>query len=220
MWQGRGVSRRVLALAGLLMGLSGCAGTPPDAPEGAQAAESPAGPGPAMVVEAVRVLPRLNPIDVVGHIKPGPCASAAQPCDVGATVQRPGQPGAVHAGLAWTRLGQEFTDPEGLFWRIQLSGGWSSSTPAVDAVELTVATTAAACGGCEPRVAFRHRFGEPAIEVGRTDVFLEPGEDTLLYRVEPSGVGPASMRPADDVRVELRGWSAAYVAAGEPIRLS
>lgn len=214
----------LLALAAFLL-LSGC--TAPGATDG-QAAHGPTAAPPAATppsadgttVEATRVVPHVHPIDVAGHLKPVPCVGVNRHCDAGADVQPPGQPSVASAGLEWTTLSQAFTDRDGLFWRIRLDGTWTSSTPAVAGVTLLVGTRPASCGTCEPRLAFAQDSEGSRITVERTDVFLHAGEDTLVYRAEPHGVGGKTIRPADDVRVELRGWAAAFVADGEPILLT
>jgi hypothetical protein len=196
--------------------LSGCASAPAET----AAIEAPAAPAPAdgTTVEAVRVVPHAYAIQAAGHLKPAPCVGS-QPCDFGATLQPPGQPAGASAGLEWTTLSEAFTDRDGLFWRIRVDGAWSSSTPAVEGVRLVVGTRAASCTGCEPRLAFAQESDGPRITVERTDVFLHDGEDTLVYWVEPHGVGGKTFQPADDVQVELRGWAAAFVADGQPVML-
>jgi hypothetical protein len=214
-------ARRLLlpAIAALL--LAGCASAPaqdaalpaPAPLEGAQAQDG-------TTVQAIRVVPHAYPIEAAGHVKPGPCIRLQRHCDVGADVRPPGQPTAASAGVEWTTLSQAFTDPDGLFWRIRLDGAWGSSTPAVDGVTLFVGTRAASCGGCEPRLAFAQDSEGSSLTVARTDVFLHDGEDTLVFWVEPHGVGGETVRPADDVKVELRGWAAAFVADGQPVMLT
>jgi hypothetical protein len=199
--------------------LSGCASAPSAGagagPQADASATADAGE-PETVIEAIHVLPHAYPIQVVAHIRPGPCVSAGQaspPCAFGVAI-----PGA-SAGLAWNSLRQSYGDAEGLFWRIQLTGNWTRSTPAVQSLQLTVATQAASCGNCTARVAFDRHFPSPEMDVDRTDVFLRPGEDTLLFWVEPKGIANR-LAPADDVEVELHGWATAFVADGEPIRLT
>jgi hypothetical protein len=215
----------LLALASLAAVLSGCASPGPagvsaagadTAGAAAPAAEEPAGQG--TLVQAVKVLPHVYPIDLSGHIRPGPCLSRARYCQLGVGVQPPGQPMPASAGLEWRGVSQAYTDAEGLFWRIRLAGTWSSSTPAVEGVTLTVGTRSSSCTDCEPRVAFQDAF-DGAIEVARTDVFLEPGEDTLLVWVEPMGLRGTAVWPAD-VQVDLHGWTAAFVPDGQPFTLS
>lgn len=218
----------LLCLATLAALLSGCSS---HAPAGAQAegvdgtgAEAPldAAPAPApqgTVVEAVKVLPHVYPLSVSEHIRPAPCVSRGAYCQFGVGMQPPGPTDPVSAGLEWSSVSKAFTDPEGLFWRIRLAGNWTSSTPAVEGVTVTVGTRPASCGGCEPRKAFSEDFGPEGIEVARTDVFLGPGEDTLVFRVEPIGLHGTTVWPAD-VQVDLQGWVAAFVPDGEPFALS
>ena len=214
----------LLSVSALLAGCASEAG-PQALPHPADVPPPGAAPEQGTIVEAVRVRPHVFPVDLVGHNRPAPCVGLARPCEFGASVQAPfqpppGQPGNLSAGVEWSRLAEAFTDPDGLFWRIRLSGDWSSSTPAVDGVRLAVGTVAATCDGCEPRIVLEQQFTEAAIDLERTDVFLKDGEDTLVFWVEPLAVGPTGTRPADDVQVTLRGWAAAFVADGEPIRLS
>jgi hypothetical protein len=180
------------------------------------AAAEPAKDG--TLVQAVKVLPHVYPVELSGHIRPGPCLSQGRSCQFGVGIQPPGQPTPASAGLEWSGVSQATTDAAGLFWRVRLAGDWASSTPAVEGVTVTVATRSSSCTGCEPRIAFEDGFDGP-IDVARTDVFLEPGEDTLLVWVEPMGLHGTAVWPAD-VEVELHGWTAAFVPDGEPFVLS
>lgn len=221
------------ALAVALLLLSGCASRPQDAQDAAQATaasmdglEGPAAAAEApTVVTAVRVAPHAYPVQLAGDVKPAPCVRLAGPCEFGVDVRPPGQPAGASAGVEWTTLRQSLTDADGLFWRVRLAGNWTSATPGVPAVVLTVATLASACqpdasgDGCGERVVLRQEF-PGAIEVARTDVYLHPGEDTLVIRAEPRSMGPPQLHPADDVHIDVRGWAAAFVPDGEPFQLT
>lgn len=196
---------------GLLVGslLAGCASAP-SADE--DVAGAPIGGLPAgTTVSLVRVEPLVLPIRWDGDIAAYPCTIRGGPCQ---TVIL-GNP-QYRVGVGWTIANRTMMQPQGLFWRLNVTLEWETRNPAVDNLTFRVEMVKPCGDGCAEYREILRDSGQSPLHLDPGAIYLEEGEQGIRLTVEAPANWFTAWQEAK-VKFHAEGIALAYVPVADAV---